>query len=1101
MHIKPFSILLSALIAFFSLLSYGQDPNSQPDALMLRFPDISQDKIVFVYAENLWLVDKKGGVARQISNAIGQESFPKFSPDGKIIAFSGNYDGNNDVYSIPSEGGIPKRITFHPSPDYLRDWHPNGNQIMFGSNRESPSGRFKQFYLVDKEGGMPEKMPFFYIEWASFSTDGKKLAYQYLDRTRRNWKRYQGGTASDLWIHDFASQESQKITKYAGSDALPMWNADKVYFISDRGPAAKMNLWSYNTAKKSFRQETKFTEYDVKFPSLGPSEIVFENGGSLQTFDLNTGQIKEISISVPTDLMAVRPAYKNLSKKIQWFELSPTGKRAVFEARGEIVSVPAKHGPTINMTRTSGVAERSPKWSPDGKSLAYFSDQTGEYELYVRPVDGSEKAKQITRESQTYYYSALWSPDSKKLAYSDKSGNILIVVVSSGQVTKVFRKTRSPYVSMNWSPDSRYLVFAKARNKANNHIVCWDEKSKKLLELTSGFYNDDNPVFSKDGKFLFYTSNRHFSPIYSDMDWAFIYPNSTRIMAVALAKDDDPILSPRNDREKADEEDEDSKSSEKGKKGNKDEEKKEDEKIKVQLDVIGFEARGEVLPVDPGNIGGLAAADGKLIFTEHPLAGTGKPGAPGGTLKYYDQKERKAETIISGINSFDISADGKKLIYSSKGSYGIIEPAKGKKVGDGKLNLSGMSTEIDPREEWAQIFTEAWRIQRDFFYDEGMHQVDWNAMKIRYEKMLPFCTSRQDLNYIIGELFAELNVGHAYNYGGDIVYPKTIGVGLLGIDFEYDAAAKAYKIARIYRGAEWDPNMVSPLAAPHLKVEEGQYILAVNGIPLNGGKDPWAAFQGLNKQTVSLKISKSGSGSNARDVLVKTLSSENRLRNQSWVEANRKKVFDATGGKIGYIYVPNTGRNGQNELMRMFQGQFRMEGLIIDERFNSGGQVPDRFIELLNRPVLNYWGRRDRESSPTPYVVNQGPKVMLANEWAGSGGDAFPYYFKKAKVGPLVGKRTWGGLVGYSGGWPGLIDGGGVTSPNFGFFNTEGKWDVEGYGVDPDYEIENPSDKVFMGEDPQLEKAIEIILTELENYPKMPEKPAGPDRKGIGKGE
>ncbi len=1086
-------IILLVGLMIIGQFSFGQE--TKPDALMLRFPDISKDKIVFLYGEDLWVVDKKGGMARQITNADGPESSPKFSNDGSSIAFTGNYDGNTDVYTIPTEGGVPNRITYHPSADYVQGWHPTTGQIMFASGRESPSYRFSQFYLVDEKGGMPEKMPFFYIEWACFSPDGKKLAYQYLDRTFRNWKRYQGGTASQLWIYDYDAKKSEKITKYPGSNDIPMWVGDKVYFISDRGPNARMNLWSYNVSDKSFKQETKFADYDVKFPSLGPEEIIFENGGSLHTFNLKSGDLSQIDISIPTNRLSARPEMKDFSKYVNWYDISTGGKRALFEARGDLVTVPAEHGPTLNLTRTPGIAERAPRMSPDGKSIAYFSDESGEYELYTMPADGAGKPTQLTSGSKTYYYWAKWSPDSKKIAYYEKAGILYIIDVSSKKVTRVFKTDRYPSYTLDWSKDSRYLLFPGESEKYNYQILCWDDQSKKLIELTSGFYNDRNPVFSPDGKYVYYTSNRHFSPIYSDMDWAFIYPNSTKLMGVAMAKDTDPLLVPRNDVEEASKEEEES-DDKRGKKKDDEEEEKDES---VTLDPDGFESRAEVLPVDPGNMSSLAAVDGKVIFMEYPLAGAGK-GVTGGSVRYYDIEERKAETIISGVYGYELSSDREKLLYSTGGSYGIIEVAKGKKTGDGKINTAEMKFEVDPTKEWPQIFREAWRVQRDFFYDAEMHQVDWAGMYDRYAKILPYCNSRRDVSFLIGELFGELNVGHAYNYGGDVKSATKIGVGLLGVDFELDQSKGAYRIQKIYRGAAWDPEFNSPLAAPNLKVKEGEYILAVNGIPLNGDKDPWAAFQGLQNKTVSLTVSASGNSSDARDILVKTMSSEFKIRNQNWVEMNRKKVYEATGGKIGYIYVPNTGIGGQNELMRMFQAQHNMDGLIIDERFNSGGQVPDRFIEMLNRPILSYWGRRDRKTDPSPYVVNNGPKVMLANEWAGSGGDAFPYFFKKAKVGPVVGKRTWGGLVGYSGGWPSLIDGGGVTSPNFGFYNTEGEWDVEGYGVDPDYEVENPSDAVFRGEDPQLDKAIELVMKALETYPKAPEKPKGPDRKGIGKG-
>ena len=497
-----YSLVLFVGLMIFGHISFSQE-GEKPDAMMLRFPDISQDKIVFLYAENLWVVDKKGGMARQVTNSEGPEYFAKFSNDGSTIAFTGNYDGNMDVYTIPSEGGVPKRITYHPSSDNMKDFHPTTGQIMFASGRESPSYRFSQFYLVGDNGGLPEKMPFFYIEWASFSPDGKKLAYQYLDRTFRNWKRYQGGTASELWIHDFAADKSEKITTYAGSDDIPMWSGDKLYFVSDRGENARMNLWSYNTTNKSFNQETRFTEYDVKFPSLGPNEIVFENGGSIKTFDLKSGEIKLINITVPSDLVTSRPSFKDLSKNIQWFDISPKGKRALFEARGDILTVPAEHGPTINLTRSDNVAERSPRWSPDGKSIAYFSDESGEYEMYLRNADGSGTPQRLTSNSKTYYYWVKWSPDSKKIAYFEKAGNLFILDVASKKVTKVYRTERYPNYTLDWSKDGRYLLFSGEAEKGNFQILAWDDREKKLLKLTSGFYNDSEPVFSEDGKHIF----------------------------------------------------------------------------------------------------------------------------------------------------------------------------------------------------------------------------------------------------------------------------------------------------------------------------------------------------------------------------------------------------------------------------------------------------------------------------------------------------------------------------------------------------------------------------------------------------------------------
>ncbi|MDW7692299.1 PDZ domain-containing protein [Flammeovirgaceae bacterium SG7u.111] len=1092
------STLNSFLLFFATLLStsvLGQ--NTQPDALMLRFPDVSDNQITFVYAEDIWVVPKSGGLASRITSAKGMETNPQFSPDGSTIAFSGNYDGNTDIYTIPSKGGFAQRITHHPTGERMVSWYPDGKSVLIASRMQSPSGRFSQFYKQPIAGGLPEKLPLFYAELGSFNADGSKLAYQYLNRLGRTWKRYQGGMASDVWIHDFGTGKSEKITSYKGTDALPMWDGNKVYFLSDR-ETTKLNIWSYDTEIKQFAKVTDYKEFDVKFPNIGNGEIIFENGGKLFLLNLSDNSTTEVKIQVPSELMATRTESKNLSRQVFTYCVSPTGKRALFGARGEILTVPKEDGVTLNLTNTSGVAERDPKWSPDGKYIAYFSDKTGEYELYIQDSKGKEKAQQLTTEGSMFLMHPEWSPDSKKIAFTDKTGQIKIIDVASKAVENVFKDDYNVITDFKWSPDSRWLVFPRSVNTIKNKIAVYDSESKQVKDLTSGFYNDNSPVFSTDGKYLFYVSIRNFSPIYSDYDATWIYPNGSALVATTLQKSTPSILAPENDmeevKEKKKEDDEG-----KGKKGKdkKGEEKEEDEEMKVAIDFDGFEYRSTVLPVDVKNVGSVFASEGKVLYLKFPAAGAGADGQPNGELCFFDLEEKEEGTIISGINNYDISADAKQVIYNASGSYGIIEVAKGKKVGDGKISLNGLKATIEPKEEWAQIYKEAWRHQRDFFYASNMHGVDWKAMGDRYEKLLPFATSRQDVNYIIGELIGELNVGHAYVGGGDAEYASFKGVGMLGADFALENGA--YKITKIYKGSPWDIDVKSPLAQPGVDISEGDYVLAVNTIPVDAAKDIWASFQGLANETVMLTVNSEPNTSGAKDVLVKTISNESRLRNLAWIEHNRQKVADATGGKVGYIYVPNTGIQGQTELVRMFQGQYDKDALIIDERFNSGGQIPDRFIELLNRPVYNYWGRRDHKDWQTPFVNNNGPKVMIANEWAGSGGDAFPYYFKKAGVGPVVGKRTWGGLVGISG-IPPLIDGGFLSSPNFGMWTAEdGKWAVEGYGVDPDYEVDAPADVMGRGDDPQLDKAIEVIKQELEkNPPKTPQKPPYPNKTGLG---
>jgi len=1105
---KHFTVICGILFAIFTLAPLTHAAEVQaPDARMLRFPDVSAEKIVFVYAGDLWTVPRAGGLARRLSSPKGQEQFPKFSPDGQTIAFSGNYDGNTDVYTVPTDGGAPFRLTHHSSTDLVVEWYPDGKNILYRSRMFSPSIRFNRFFKQPVEGGMPETLPLPYGELAAFSPDGDRMAFQFISRESRTWKRYRGGMASDIWLYDFTESTSEKLTDFAGTDAVPMWHENTIYFLSDRDDHKKLNIWAYDLDTKKTRQITKFTEYDVKWPSIGPDAIIFENAGRLHLLDLANETAQPVLIQVPADLPRARTTLKAVSGNIQTYSLSPSGRRALFEARGEIFTVPEKHGSIRNLTNTPGVAERYPAWSPDGKLVAYFSDKTGEYELYTRSGDGKGEEKQITQDGTAFRYWPLWSPDSKKIAFTDKTGSLFILEIEKGQPKFIDKDEWSRLSSYSWSPDSRWLAYAKTMPNRNAAIMIYDTEDQKTRQVTGDYYYDDDPVFDPEGDYIFFRSNRAFSPVYGDMDRTWIYPNSTEIYAATLRKDVGSPIAPRSDEEYTEKEDKDKEdkdpnkapakkdeSADNTKKNGKNDKDDKNKPKPVKIDFDGFEQRIVKMPIDAGNIGSLNCVKGKLIFSRYASAGAATSSSPSGKLIYYDLKEREEKTVISGISSYNISADGKKVIYRSKSAYGIIDLAAGKKVGDGKISTTKLKAWIDPQEEWRQIFTEVWRVQRDFFYDPNMHGLDWAAIKQRYQALLEYVVDREDLNYVIGEMIAELNSSHTYIRGGDIEYPDRISVGLLGCDFELDEENNAYRISKIYEGAVWDAEVRSPLRTPGIEVNEGDYLLAVNGKEIDTSKDPWAAFQGLAGEVVELMINDEPDANDAREVTVKPASSEFRLRNLAWIEANRKKIRDATNNRVGYVYVPDTGRNGQNELVRQFTPQWTKEALIIDERFNSGGQIPDRFIELLDRPLYNYWARRDHRDWRTPGVAHTGPKVMLINGWSGSGGDAFPYYFRKAGLGPLIGTRTWGGLIGISGN-PQPIDGGSVTVPTFGFWNTEGKWDVEGYGVEPDYPLENEPHKMAAGRDPQLEKAIEVALDLLEkNPPPKLQKPIYPDR-------
>lgn len=1084
---------------FWGLLCSMQ-MQAQMSAKLIQHPDVSKTHVVFTYGNDLWIVPKTGGQASRLSSPVGRETNARFSPDGNTVAFEANYDGNQDLYTLDIRGGVPKRVTGHGMDEIIQDWYPDGKSILYTSSMESGKQRFQQFYRVAAEGGLPQKLPVAVAANGSLSPDGTKIAFTEKTRIYRTWKRYRGGTAADIYVMDLNTLQSENITNSAANDELPMFHGTDIFYLSDRDENKRFNIWKYNMLTKQHAQITRFTEYDIHYPAIGPDDMVFEAGGKLYIMDLTTFTPKEVMIHATGDFNAIKPVSKNVGGNIVYFNISPDGNRALAESRGDVFTLPKENGITENITRSSGTFERYPAWSPDGRYLAYFSDASGEYELTLRDLK-TRTEKTITKLGPGFRYNIYWSPDSKKVVYVDQTMRIHLTDITTG-ATDVIDQDISLFegglrrFKASWSGDSRYITYPITQANGNGAIFIFDSKTKKSTKVTSGYFSDNNPVFDREGKYIFFTTNRSFNPIYSDFENTWVYANATKIAALPLTKEVLSPLAEKNDTvaivlEEVKPDKKEDKKADKKKKDSKEAETTDEKKIKdVVIDFDRMESRVVVLPVTGGNIGGIAAAEGKLVYLKFPNSGVSEGK---GELKYYDIDKKEEKTILADCNGFELSADGKSVIAANSSNQMAIVKADADQKYDKPINTSGMVCMINPREEWKQIFNDVWRLERDFFYDKSMHGVDWAAMKVKYGKLIDECVTRHDVNFVIGELIGEMNASHTYRGGGDDQNAPRKNTGYLGID--WGKKDGEFYVKRIIQAGDWDTEVRSPLAEPGIQVQEGDYILSVNGMPLRDFTDPWIAFTDMAEKPVELMVGKTTDITKAQKVLVKTLRDETRLRNLAWIENNRKIVDEASNGEIGYVYVPSTGvEDGQYDLVRMFYAQWHKKGLIIDERFNNGGQIPDRFVELLNRKPLAYFNVRDGKDWQWPPVGHFGPKAMLINGWSGSGGDAFPDYFRKAGLGPLIGTRTWGGLIGISG-CPGLIDGGTVTVPTFRMYNPDGTWFPEGYGVDPDIEVKEDPTSLARGTDVQLQKAIDEVLKQLKNKPNQhPAAPGKEDR-------
>ena len=1066
--------ILTAVAAVIMCLAVSGAHGAE-EARLLRHPTVMGDRVAFVYAGDIYTVPVTGGMAKRITSyPEGFEVFPKISPDGKWIAFSGEYSGNRQVYLVPYEGGVPRRLTFYPDVgpmpprggyDYIvMDWTPDSSKILIRSNRTPFGRRVGRYFLVDpfterfeEPLQIPEGGP------ATLSPDGTKLAYDIKSREFRTWKRYRAGRAQDVWIYDLEGNTIEKITDFEGTDNFPMWIGDAVYFTSDR--ERTLNIFRYDIATKTTTKVTDFTEYDVLWPSRGGGRIVFENGGLLYCHDVETGETKKIDVLLGSDKPHVRPVYKNVRENIESFTVSPSGARAAFGARGEIFTVPAEHGVARNITRTDGIREMYVEWSPDGKYISCCSEESGEYELTIIPQDGSGEPRQLTSGSEEWILQPIWSPDGKRIAYSDKMNRLWILDVDSGRKTLADTGEFSSIDNYSFSPDSRWVCYTKNDESQMTSIWVYSLEGKKSMQLTGPFSDEREPVFGKEGKYLFFVSNRDFEYRHREFE--------DRIYVGTLAAETPSPLAPLSDEEKPAPEGKGKK--EEGKSGD------GDEVTIEKIDAEGFSGRVVALPEAAGRYFGLTAVDGGLVFLDGDRE-----------LKRYDIGDRESKTLLENVRWYQVTADGKKFLYRSGSDYGITDLSPGQKAGAGKLDLSTMEMRIDPLTEWRQIYTDAWRIMRDWFYDPDMHKVDWTAMRDKYAVLLPHLAHRTDLDYIIGELIGELNAGHTYVFSGDEPRVERIEVGLLGC--ELGADGEYYRIEKIYKGENWEDERRSPLTEPGLNVEEGYYILAVDGEQVGTDVNFYRALENKAGIQVTLTINDKPSPKGAHDIIVKPIPSELNLRYIGWVERNRRIVDELSGGRVGYLHVPNTAYEGYKEFFKAFQPLSRKEALIIDERYNGGGHSPYQMAQILGNRIASYWAVRHGPMYETPFPVHEGPKVMLINGLSSSGGDAFPYYFKKLGVGPLMGETTWGGLIGY-GYSPRFVDGGGMAVPGFSFVNTEGEWDVEAVGVDPDIYVFDDPTMIQAGREPMLERAVEYLLEELRKRPvEKIEEPEGPDR-------
>jgi len=1088
-------VSLSLLLLVMASISVAEET-----PLLATWPTVNQTSITFSHGGYLWTVSRGGGEARQLTTG-GHETTPFYSPDGKWIAFTGEYDGNVDVYVIPAEGGEPRRLTWHPAPDVVVGWTPDGKKVLFQSGREAYAD-FNRMYAVSAGGGVAEVLPMWRAESGSYSADASRIAYQPVLKWQASWKRYRGGQTTPIYIVRLSDLQLEKVPRDNSNDDNPVWMGDTVYFLSDRN--GLRTLFAYDTKTKQVKQVIENKGLDFKTLSGGPDALVYEQFGGIYLFDPKTGKSNHVDIRINGDMPATRPHWVKVGDKIQNASISPTGARAVFEARGEILSVPAEKGDIRNLTRTPTAVERDPAWSPDGKWIAYFSDESGEYASHLRDQSGLGDVKKINLGNPpSFFYSPTWSPDSKKIAYTDKRLNLWYVDIEKGTPVKVLTDIYDAWgvlFTPSWSPDSKWITFSKFLPNHQRAVFVYSLDSGKSTQITDGLSDARYPVFDKGGKYLFFAASTDVALAGTWLDLSgFQRPVTRSIYAVVLKKGDPNPVEPQSDDEKV------AKAEEKGKDADKKDEKKDDKKdekkddkkeeaVTVTIDFDGIGQRIISLPIKAANYGELDAGKaGTLYVAETPLVQPlDGPPFPQLTVSRFDLTTRKTEPFLSGTSGYALSANGEKILYRmGPSSWFIAATAAVPKPGEGALKLDDMQVYSDPRGEWAQMYHEVWRIERDFLYDPHAHGLDIAAAEKKYAPYLKAAGGRNDLNHLFVEMLGEVTIGHMFIFGGDVPKAPEVKVGLLGADYKIENGR--FRFARIFNGENWNPDLRAPLTQPGVDVKSGDYLIQVNGVDVKATTEVYRFFENTAGKQIRIRVSANADGKDAREVTVVPVDDESNLRNRAWEEDNRRKVDELSGGKLAYVHVPDTANGGYLNFNRFYFAQTDKQAAIIDERYNHGGAIADYIIDLLGRPLRNCAITREGEKWCSPLQQIYGPKTMVINEMAGSGGDALPWMFRQDKLGPLVGTRTWGGLVGISG-YPSLLDGGGVTAPRAAIYGLHGEWEVENHGIAPDIEVENDPASVAAGHDAQLEKAVQVTLDALKKNPVViPDHPPYPN--------